>query len=72
MNKTITIWFGVNKDNFVIMHTVEPTRNVETGKWESKYPFVNSVLYNEITKLVAKSKMTWESEAQCLTFQIAN
>lgn len=71
MKKTITIWFGVNKNGFVCMHSVEPVRNEKTGKWESKYPFVNSAIYDEICKLATKSKMSWNSEIEALTLQIA-
>lgn len=71
MKKTINIWFGVNKNGFVCMHTVEPTRNEKTGKWESKYPFVNSIIYGEICKLVEKSKLNWNSEIESITLQMS-
>lgn len=71
MNKTITIWFGVNKNGYVSMHSIEPTKNEETGKWESKYPFVNSIIYSEICKLVEKSRLNWNSEVESITLQIS-
>lgn len=72
MANTVTVWFAVNKNGYVNMHLVEPIKNEKTGKWESKYPFVNSIVYDGIKKLVEKSKMNWQSEAEALTLQINN
>lgn len=68
--KSVTVWFAVNKGGFVGMYAEEPTRNEETGKWDSKFPFVNSIVYDQIVTLVEKSGFNWESEPQCLTLQL--
>lgn len=70
MGNTITVWFAVNKNGYLGMWLDEPTRNEETGKWEGKQPFINSVIYEGIKKLVEKSKMNWQSDAEALTIQI--
>lgn len=72
MNKTksFTIWFAVNKSGFVGLYNDEPIRNESTGKWESKTPFVNSLIYDQIVALVDKSGMTWENNPECITIQI--
>lgn len=66
--KTITVWVGVNKNGKISMHTVEPTRNEKTGKWTSNSPFVNSVLYQNLSDVFEKTQMSWESS--CEIFQI--
>jgi len=65
--KSLTIWFAVNKSGFIGLYYDEPTRNEETGKWDSKFPFVNSIIYDQIVKLVEKSNITWKNDAECLT-----
>lgn len=66
--KSITVWIGVNKNGKISMHTVEPTRNEHIGVWESSSPFVNSVLYNNLSATIEKTPMNWESS--CEVFQI--
>ena len=66
--KSITIWIGVNKNGKISMHTVEPTRNEDLGVWVSNSPFVNSVLYENLSKTIEKTAMNWESS--CEVFQI--
>ena len=66
--KTITVWVGVYKNGKISMHTVEPTRNEQTGKWMSNSPFVNSVLYQNLSDVFEKTQMSWESS--CEIFQI--
>ena len=66
--KSITIWVGVNKNGKISMHTVEPTRNEDLGVWVSNSPFVNSVLYENLSKTIEKTAMNWESS--CEVFQI--
>lgn len=68
--KTITIWFAVNKNGFIGLYSNEPTRNNETGKWESKYPFVNSIIYQNIKNMIESSNFDWNQEPQCLTYEI--
>ena len=68
--KTITVWFAVNKNGFVGMYAEEPKRNNKTGKWESKFPFVNSGVYNQIRELAEKVNFDWNKEPECITFQM--
>ena len=68
--KTITVWFAVNKNGFIGVYADEPIRNDKTGKWESKFPFINSTVYPEIVKLAENSKMDWLKEPECLTFKL--
>ena len=66
--KSITIWIGVNKNGKISMHTVEPTKNEKLGIWVSNSPFVNSVIYNNLSSTIEKTQMNWESS--CEVFQI--
>lgn len=64
-----TIWFAVNKSGFIGLYADEPKRNNTTGKWESKFPFINSNIYDQITSLVEKSNIDWKNEPECLTLK---
>jgi hypothetical protein len=66
--KSITVWIGVNRNGKISMHTVEPTRNEDLGIWVSNSPFVNSVLYVNLSQTIEKTQMNWESS--CEVFQI--
>ena len=66
--KSITIWVGVNKNGKISMHTAEPKRNDDTGRWVSNSPFINSVLYKNLSDVFEKSPMNWETP--CEVFQI--
>jgi hypothetical protein len=66
--KSITIWVGVNRNGKISMHTVEPTRDEDLGVWVSNSPFVNSVLYENLSQTIEKTPMNWESS--CEVFQI--
>lgn len=68
--KEFMVWFCVNKDGFICMFADEPKRNTETKKWDSKFPFVNSILYDQIIKIVENAKMTWENDPEIITFQL--
>ena len=69
MKKTLTVWFAVNKNGFIGIYSDEPKRNIETGKWESKFPFINSLIYDQICQLVEKAKLDWNKEPECISFQ---
>lgn len=69
-NKTMTVWFAVNKNGYVSMYAKEPQRNEKTGKWDCNLPFINSLVYNQICQLVEKSGMDWTKEPECITFQM--
>ena len=66
--KSITVWIGVNRNGKISMHTVEPTRDEDLGVWVSNSPFVNSVLYTNLSQTIEKTPMSWESS--CEVFQI--
>lgn len=69
---TISIYLAVNKNGDVRMFTDEPKRNEATGKWESKHPFVNSVLYKEFVELVSKTNINWEHEPENFQLEISH
>lgn len=71
MEKRQQIWFAVNKNDHVVMFIEEPIKNEKLGKWESKYPYINSSIYKEICSLVQQSKMNWNSESQCIEISIS-
>ncbi len=67
--KNIGIWFSVNKNGFLNLSIDEPKRNEKTKKWELKFPYLNSVVYEEIKDLVEKAKIGWDHEAEYLMIQ---
>ena len=68
--KSVQIWFAVNKNGSVRMFLDNPKKNVDKGIWESKYPYVNSVLYKDICQVVKQAKMNFENNPECLEIQI--
>lgn len=68
--KTIKVWIGINKDNSLSLHTETPTRDDERGIWVSRFPFCNSLMYNELSKMITKTKMSWESEPEFMEVNI--
>lgn len=68
--KTMGIWFAINKDDSVAMHLVEPTKNEKTGAWVSKQPFCNSILQNELKKIVSKAQLNFDSEPNYIEVKI--
>ena len=70
--KTQKIWVAVNKNGNVRMFTDEPIRNKQTGKWESKKPFVNSLLYTEVKSIIEHANVNWESDPNFFEIQIDN
>lgn len=69
-NKTpknsITLYAGINKNGKVSIHTVEPTRNNELGRWESKNPYCNSVIYQQFQDMMSKVGITWNNECEII------
>ena len=63
-NKSIQLWIGVNKNSTISIHAIEPVRNELTGRWESKYPFCNSVVYNQFADMMKKVGLTWEHDCE--------
>lgn len=68
--KSINVWFAVNKNGKVRMFLDNPTKNVVSGKWDSKYPYVNSKLYKDIIQVVQQAKMTFENDPEVIQIQI--
>lgn len=68
--KSIQIWFCVNRNGRVRMFLDNPTKNVTRGIWESKKPFVNSVLYKDICHIVQQARMSFENNPEIIEMQI--
>ena len=68
--KSIKVWVGVNKNGKLSMHAEQAVRDETRGIWVSKLPFVNSVLYKQISKMFEKSNITWANDCEFLEFQI--
>jgi hypothetical protein len=64
MNKTIKVWIAINKNGKLTLHGEYPVRDEKNGKWTSKYPFINSILYKELSNMISKSSLTWESDPE--------
>ena len=64
------IFIGVNKNRKVSLHTVEPVRCMDTGKWVSSRPYVNSVVQKNIDNMISHSKMTWEMEPEVIEIDL--
>ena len=63
------IWFCVDKNGFICMFTEKPIKNVVKGTWESKNPYINSKIYNDICAIVQQAKMTFENEPEVIEMQ---
>ena len=68
--KSVVIWFAVNKNGTVRMFLDNPTKNVDLGIWESKKPYVNSVLYKDICQIVQQARMSFENNPEIIEMQI--
>lgn len=68
--KTVLIWIAVNKNGKLTMHATEPSRDEDLGIWISDMPFVNSVLYDNLSKMISKTPMNWESDPQPFQFNV--
>lgn len=68
--KSVAVWFAVNKNGDVRMFLDNPTKNVQLGIWESKSPYVNSVLYKDICQIVQQAKMNFENNPEVIEIQI--
>jgi hypothetical protein len=51
------------------MHGEQPVRDDVRGIWVSKLPFVNSVLYNQVSAMFEKANITWTNDCEFLEFQ---
>lgn len=63
-NKSIQLWIGVNKNCTISIHAIEPVRNELTGRWESKFPFCNSIIQKQFDDMIRKIGLTWENECE--------
>ena len=70
MSQRLQIWVGVNNNGFISIHGEEPHRDNIYKKWVSNALICNSKLYKEVTNLVEKSKMSWESDSALLEIQV--
>ena len=68
--KSIQIWFAVNRNGNVRMFLENPTKNISKGIWESKSPYVNSVMYKDIARVVQQAHMTFENNPEIIEMQI--
>ena len=66
--KSITVWAGINRNGKLSLHTIEPSRNNNLGTWVSNSPFLNSVIYDNLSKTLEKTPMNWQSPSE--VFQI--
>jgi hypothetical protein len=68
--KSIKVWAGVNKNGKLSMHGEQPVRDEDRGIWVSKLPFVNSVLYAQVSAMFEKANITWTNDCEFLEFQL--
>ena len=64
------IFIGVNKNKTVSLHTIEPTRCNDTGKWVSSRPYINSAVQKNIDNMIAHSSMTWQMEPEIIEIDL--
>lgn len=64
----MTIWIAVNKNGSLSMHVTEPHK--ENTKWISSRPYVNSKVYKNLSNLVKKSMLSWETEPECIEINV--
>lgn len=69
-NSSMLIWFCCDKNQRVQMFLDEPVRNTKLGKFEGKYPYVNSVIYKDFCEVVKQAKMNFNTEPQVIEIQI--
>ena len=67
--KSATVWVGVNKNDKISIHTVEPIRDEAKGIWVSGRPYINAVLYDNISKMIEKTNMSWQSSPEPFEIQ---
>lgn len=65
----MNIWFAVNKNGYVGLYVDEPKRNTKLGKWESQFPYINSIANKKIIEFIQKANMSWENEPECINIK---
>ncbi len=68
--KSIKVWAGVNKNGHLSLHAEQPVRDEDRGIWVSKLPFINSVLYKQISTMFEKANIAWTNDCEYLEFQL--
>ena len=63
---TAKFWLYMNKNGFIGMSIDKPTRNIDSGKWNCLQPFCNSIIYANVTDMIAKTQFSWNSEPEYL------
>jgi hypothetical protein len=56
------IFVTLDKKNNVYLWLDEPKRESDTDVYKGQYLYLNSIRYKEISELVKKSSLTWNSE----------
>lgn len=62
--KSIPLWVGVNKSGRISIHASEPIKNEISGRWESKFPFCNSIIQRQFEDMIQKVGLTWENDCE--------
>ena len=60
----MNIWIAINKNQTLSMHAEEPRRS--RIQWISNRPYINSRIYKNLSNLVKKSMLSWETEPECI------
>ena len=71
LKNNMVIFIGVNKNGEASLHTIEPTRNENTGKWVSLRPYVNSFIHNNMNRMIKHSNMTWNMEPEFIEINLS-
>lgn len=58
----IDIWVAVDRNGWIGLYSTEPTKNEQTGKWDSPNPFCNYQVRKELEALIKRTDMGWNSE----------
>lgn len=68
--KTVKLWVGVNRNGKISMHTQEPKRNEILGIWESSSPFVNFVVYENLSKMFSKTPINFNCPCEIIEINL--
>lgn len=63
-NNFITIWAGINKNGNLALYFDRPKKDSNKGIWIGKYPYLNSIVYNNLKSMIEKTEMSWECDAE--------
>jgi len=70
MGKTQQVWFAVEADGSLAMFTKEPERDKASGRWRSRFRYVNSIIMRDLEAIVKRSGMDFSCDPQCLEFEM--